>query len=161
MEYTLSSGQLIGRIHQQDLAEHSLENSQWKPDQLGQEAAECTVGLPNCVQDKYPDNTVPVSFWIRSGHADRVSYSEFADSSTGKVKWEGIWEIRLATLWELEEHRIASILQLELEQWRGKAFVNQHRKGNEKMFEIGKLVLVFQTRMGKMPGKLRFRWTGP
>ena len=29
------------------------------------------------------------------------------------------------------------------------------------MFEIGKPVLVFQTRMGKMPGKLRFRWTGP
>ena len=29
------------------------------------------------------------------------------------------------------------------------------------MFRIGKPVLVFQTRMGKMPGKLRFRWTGP
>ena len=29
------------------------------------------------------------------------------------------------------------------------------------MFGIGKPVLVFQTRMGKMPGKLRFRWTGP
>ena len=29
------------------------------------------------------------------------------------------------------------------------------------MFAIGKPVLVFQTRMGKMPGKLRFRWTGP
>ena len=32
---------------------------------------------------------------------------------------------------------------------------------NEKEFEIGKLVLVFQTRMGNMSGKLRFRWTGP
>ena len=29
------------------------------------------------------------------------------------------------------------------------------------MFRIGKTVLVFQTRMGKIPGKLRFRWTGP
>ena len=29
------------------------------------------------------------------------------------------------------------------------------------MFGEGKDVLVFQTRMGKMPGKLRFRWTGP
>ena len=29
------------------------------------------------------------------------------------------------------------------------------------MFGIDKPVLVFQTRMGKMPGKLRFRWTEP
>ena len=38
--------------------------------------------------------------------------------------------------------------------------MDRHRKGNEKMFEIGKLVLVFQTRMGKMSEKLRFQWTG-
>ena len=36
-----------------------------------------------------------------------------------------------------------------------------HRRGNEKEFGIGKPVLVFQNRMGNMPGKLRFRWTGP
>ena len=71
---------------------------------------------------------------------------------------EKIW---LAALCELEEHRIASLMQLELEQRRRKAFVDRHRKGNEKMFGIGKPVLVFQTRMGQMPGKLRFRWTGP
>ena len=70
-------------------------------------------------------------------------------------------KIRLATLCELEENRIASLLQLELEQRRRKAFVDRHRRGNEKEFEIGKPVLVFQTRMGNMPGKLRFRWTGP
>ena len=69
--------------------------------------------------------------------------------------------IRLAALCELEEHRLASIMHLELEQRRRKAFVDRHRKGNEKRFGIGKPVLVFQTRMGKMPGKLRFRWTGP
>ena len=50
---------------------------------------------------------------------------------------------------------------MELEQRQRKAFVDRHRKGNEKMFGIGKPVLVFQTRMGKMSGKLRFRWTGP
>ena len=53
-------------------------------------------------------------------------------------------------LCELEEHRILSLLQVELEQWRRKAFVDHHRKGNEKEFGIGKPVLVFQ-----------FRWTGP
>ena len=70
-------------------------------------------------------------------------------------------KIRLATLYELEEHRIASLLQLELEQRRRKTFVDRHRQGNEREFGIGKPVLVFQTRMGNMQGKLRFRWTGP
>ena len=55
-------------------------------------------------------------------------------------------KIRLATLRELEENRIASVLHLELEQWRRNAFVDRHRQGNEKEFEIGKPVLVFQTR---------------
>ena len=63
-------------------------------------------------------------------------------------------KIRLATLCELEENRIASLLQLELEQRRRKAFVDRHRRGNEKEFEIGKPVLVFQTRMGNTLGKL-------
>ena len=69
--------------------------------------------------------------------------------------------IRLATLLTLEENRITSLLELELEQRRRKAFVDRHRRGNEKEFEVGKLVLLLQTRMGNMPGKLRFRWTGP
>ena len=62
--------------------------------------------------------------------------------------------IRLTTLLELEENRIASLLQLELEQRRRKAFVDRHRRGNEKEFEVGKPVLLFQTRMGNMLGKI-------
>ena len=38
---------------------------------------------------------------------------------------------------------------------------DRHLNNNEKLFDIGKLVLVFQTKMGSMPRKLRFRWTGP
>ena len=49
---------------------------------------------------------------------------------------------------------------LELEQLRRKAFVDRHRGQNEEEFEIGRAVLVFQMRMEKMPGKVRFRWTG-
>ena len=64
-------------------------------------------------------------------------------------------EFRLAALCDLEEHWLANIMHLELEQRRRKAFVDRHWKGNKRMFEIGKLVLLFQTRMGKMPGKLR------
>ena len=41
-----------------------------------------------------------------------------------------------------------------------KAFVDRHRGRNEFFFGIGKVVLLFQTRMGKMLGKLHLRWIG-
>ena len=51
--------------------------------------------------------------------------------------------------------------QLKHRQRQCKAFVDQHRKGTEKSFALEKPVLVFQTRLGSIPGKLRFRWTDP
>ena len=68
---------------------------------------------------------------------------------------------RLQQLLELGETRVRSMAILEQEQRRRKAFVDRHRKTREKDFVVGRPVLVFQTRMGQMPGKLRFRWTGP
>ena len=68
---------------------------------------------------------------------------------------------RLQQLLELGEIRVHSMTILEREQRRRKAFVDRHRRIREKDFTIGGPVLVFQTRMGQMPGKLRFRWTGP
>ena len=69
-------------------------------------------------------------------------------------------KIRLEQLLQLGEARVHIMAILEHEQrWR-KAFVDQHRGTSEKHFEIGKAVLVFQTRMEQMPGKLHFRWTG-
>ena len=50
---------------------------------------------------------------------------------------------------------------LEQEHRRHRAFVDRYRNAREKDFAVGKAVLVFQTQMGQMPGKLRFRWTGP
>jgi hypothetical protein len=64
-------------------------------------------------------------------------------------------------LLELEEDRIRSMEALEHEQWLRKAFVDHHRKWNEQKFGIGKAVLLFQSRSGLMPRKLRLRWTGP
>ena len=53
------------------------------------------------------------------------------------------------------------MIVLEQEERRRKAFVDRHRRARENDFTFGKAVLVFQTRMGQMLGKLRFRWTGP
>ena len=51
--------------------------------------------------------------------------------------------------------------QLEQKQRRTNAFVDRHQNSKEKLFDIGRPILVFQTKMGSMPEKLRFRWTGP
>ena len=61
----------------------------------------------------------------------------------------------------LEEDRIQAMAALEQKQRQTKAFEDRHHKQIEKQFAIGKPVLVFQTKMGLMPGKLRFRWTRP
>ena len=68
---------------------------------------------------------------------------------------------RLEQLLELGEHRVASMAQLEQRQRQRKAFVDRDRKRTEKPLTLGKPMLVFQTRLSAMPGKLRFRWTCP
>ena len=70
-------------------------------------------------------------------------------------------QICLHQLLTLDETSVHSLAVLKLDQQHRRAFVDRHRGQNEKLFGIGKAVLVFQTRMGKMLGKLRFRWTGP
>jgi hypothetical protein len=68
---------------------------------------------------------------------------------------------RVEQLLRLEEERIRSMEALEHEQRLRKAFVDRHLKRNEERFGKGKVVLLFQSRSGLMPGKLRLRWTGP
>jgi hypothetical protein len=70
-------------------------------------------------------------------------------------------QARMEQLLRLEEDRIRSIEAMEHEQRLRKAFVDRHRKRNEERFGIGKAVLLFQSRSGLMPGKLRLQWTGP
>jgi hypothetical protein len=64
-------------------------------------------------------------------------------------------------LLELEEDRIRSMDALQHEHRLRKAFLDRHRKRNELKFGVGKAILLFQSRSGLMPGKLRLRWTGP
>ena len=94
---------------------------------------------------------MPIEFQVQSL---RVQVKERLPESQSE-------QYRLEQLLELGEHRVASMAQLEQRQRQRKAFVDRHRKGREKDFMAGRPVLVFQTRMGQMPGKLRFRWTGP
>ena len=69
---------------------------------------------------------------------------------------------RLQQLLESGEIRVRSMAILEQEQRLRKTLnVDRHRNTREKDFMVGRPVLVFQTRMGQMPGKLRFHWTCP
>jgi hypothetical protein len=51
--------------------------------------------------------------------------------------------------------------RLEREQNHQKAYVDRHQQKQEDQFGISKAILVFQTKSGKMPGKLKLRWSGP
>ena len=63
-------------------------------------------------------------------------------------------QYRLEHILELGDDRIASMAHLEQRERQQKAFVDRHRKGLENELTISKLVLLFQTRLGAMPGKL-------
>jgi hypothetical protein len=70
-------------------------------------------------------------------------------------------QVREERLLEMKDDRIQSMEDLEHEQRLREVFVDRHRKRNEQKLGIEKAVLLFQSRSGLMPDKLRLRWTGP
>ena len=94
---------------------------------------------------------MPIEFHILNL---RVQVTERLDEEQSEI-------IRKEQLLKIEESQLQSMWHLEQKQLKTKAFVDRHRKSKEKLFDIGKLVLVFQTKMGSMLEKLRFRWIGP
>ena len=103
------------------------------------------------------------SVWItvRSRNAGGVPNSEFTHTGKGADVRGTFERVRLQQLLALGETRVHNMVILELDQQHRRAFVDWHHRRNEKLFVVGKVVLAFQMRMGKMPGKLHFRWTGP
>ena len=80
---------------------------------------------------------------------------------TERLDKEQSGQVRKQQLLLLEESRIQPMTKLEQKQRQARGFVDRHRWKQEKLFTSEKPVLAFQTKMGLMPGKLRFRWTGP
>ena len=73
-----------------------------------------------------------------------------------RMSEEASERIRLQQLLALGETWVRSLAILELDQQRRRAFMDRHHGRNAKLFSVGKVVLMFQTGMGKMPGKLHF-----
>ena len=76
-----------------------------------------------------------------------------------KLPMEKSREERIQELLNLEEDRQQSILITEAVQKRRKAWADRH--GKQKVFSKGDHVLVFNSKLGKHPGKLKLRWIGP
>ena len=68
-------------------------------------------------------------------------------------------EERIQELLSLEENRQQSILVAEAVQKRRKAWADRH--GKQKVFTKVDYVLIFNSKLGKHPGKLKLRWIGP
>ena len=76
-----------------------------------------------------------------------------------KLPMEKSREERIQELLSLEEDRQQSILVAEAVQKRRKAWADRH--GKQKVFTKGDHVLIFNSKLGKHPGKLKLRWIGP
>ena len=96
-----------------------------------------------------------------SSNADRISGAKPPSVVQGKTRWNSVGANPIGAVVGTWRRVTTEYLALEHDQNCQKASVNRQQKGNERQFDIGKLVLVFQTRMELMPGKLKFQWTGP
>ena len=76
-----------------------------------------------------------------------------------KLPMEKSREERIQELLNLEEEWQQSILVTEAVQKRRKAWADRHSK--QKVFTKGDHVLIFNSKLGKHPGKLKLRWIGP
>ena len=76
-----------------------------------------------------------------------------------KLPMEKSREERIQELLKLEEDRQQSILVAEAVQKIRKAWADRH--GKQKVFTKGNHVLIFNSKLGKHPGKLKLRWIGP
>ena len=73
-----------------------------------------------------------------------------------KLPMEKSREERIQELLSLEEDRQQSILVAEAVQKRRKSWADRH--GKQKVFTKGDHVLIFNSKLGKHPGKLKLRW---
>jgi hypothetical protein len=71
----------------------------------------------------------------------------------------GIVQERLAQLVELEEDRFIAGFHQQVQKEREKAYHDRHIK--KKSFKQGDLVLVYDNKFMKHPGKFRTHWLGP
>ena len=68
-------------------------------------------------------------------------------------------EERLLQLIHLEEERFVAVFHQNVEKQRKKVWHDRHIKRNH--FEVGGLVIMYDNKIFKHPGKLKTHWLGP
>eukprot|EP00253_Pinus_taeda_P030957 PITA_30957 len=71
----------------------------------------------------------------------------------------GALEDRLAQLDELEEERLMAGFRQQIQKQREKAWHDRHIK--LRTFKVNNLVLLYDSKFDKFPGKFRMHWLGP
>ena len=66
---------------------------------------------------------------------------------------------RLEKIFELEEDRFIAGFQQQVQKAKEKAWHDRHIK--KKHFRVGDLVLMYDSKFMKFPGKFRAHWKGP
>ena len=121
----LPTGKQTNQIHKQDTAEYTPENHERKPNGLGHKATKCAMGIPDNLQDKYTHNPFRLAFRLEVVMPIEFQIPSLRIQVKERLSEKESEKIRLATLYELEENQIATLLQQELEQRRPKAFVDK------------------------------------
>ncbi|XP_024531122.1 uncharacterized protein LOC112346410 [Selaginella moellendorffii] len=75
------------------------------------------------------------------------------------MDWDGAIQQRLNELERLDETRLLAFQAREALQKRRKKWHDDHIR--ERKFAIGDLVLLYDSKFWKRPGKLKIRWLGP
>ena len=76
-----------------------------------------------------------------------------------EMAYVGVVEERLLQLVQLEEDHFVTGYHQSVEKERQKAWHDRHIKC--KQFQVGGLVLLYDSKFFKHPGKLRTHWMGP
>ena len=66
---------------------------------------------------------------------------------------------RLSKILELEEDRFIAGFQQQVQKAREKSWHDRHIKN--KIFQVGDLVLLYDSKFVKFPGKFKTHWLGP
>ena len=83
------------------------------------------MGIPDNLQDKYTHNPFRLAFRLEVVMPIEFQIPSLRIQVKERLSEKESEKIRLATLYELEENQIATLLQQELEQRRPKAFVDK------------------------------------
>ena len=117
------------------------------------------MGIQNHMQETYGTHTFQLSIWTGGCYAYGVYSSSLRIAQITEMTDTDIVEARLAQLLALEEDRFMVGFHQKVQKAREKSWHDRHIKN--KTFHIRDLVLLYDSKFIKFPGKFKMHWLGP